>query len=103
MNLIKWLEKWYQNNCNGEWEQTYGIEIGTLDNPGWYVSVDLSETDYADLQAEEFYYENSENDWIKCLIEEECFKGYGDCSKLDMIIQILKSWIEGTNEYQTAR
>lgn len=26
-NYIKWLEKWYKDNCDGDWEHFYGIRI----------------------------------------------------------------------------
>ena len=94
MENIQWLEQWYQNNCNGEWEQTYGIEIGTLDNPGWYINIGLNETRYAGLVTEEFSYDKGLDDWIRCFIEDGCFKGYGDCLKLGMILQIFRNWIE---------
>jgi hypothetical protein len=38
------LQRWYVAQCNGEWEHSYGIEIGTLDNPGWSLRVDLKDT-----------------------------------------------------------
>lgn len=50
MNDITWLEAWYQQNCDGYWEHSYGIEIETLDNPGWHVKIDLRETDYVNLK-----------------------------------------------------
>ena len=39
--MINWLQDWYKNQCNDEWEHDYGITIGTLDNPGWDVKIDL--------------------------------------------------------------
>ena len=35
------LEKWFAENCNGDWEHQGGLKIGTLDNPGWMVRLDL--------------------------------------------------------------
>ena len=32
---LNWLMQWYLGECNNDWEHTYGVEIGTLDNPGW--------------------------------------------------------------------
>ena len=32
------LQRWYVAQCDGEWEHAYGVEIGTLDNPGWSIS-----------------------------------------------------------------
>lgn len=94
MNNITWLEAWYQNNCDGYWEHSYGIKIETLDNPGWHVKIDLSETDYVNLKPEELRQNTGDNDWIICLIENGVFNGYGDCKKLEVIIQTFRKWIE---------
>ena len=37
-NLLKVLQHWYQSKCDGTGEHMYGVEIDTLDNPGWTVS-----------------------------------------------------------------
>lgn len=94
MNDITWLEAWYQHNCDGYWEHFYGIKIETLDNPGWHVKIDLSETDYVDLKPEELRQDAGDNDWIICAIENGVFNGYGDCKKLEVIIQTFRKWIE---------
>ena len=37
-DLLKVSQQWYQSKCDGTWEHMYGVEIDTLDNPGWTVS-----------------------------------------------------------------
>lgn len=54
------LAKWYAEQCNGDWEHTYGIRIETLDNPGWWVVVDLGETPYSDLRVKG----KSDTEWM---------------------------------------
>ncbi len=27
-----WVQAWYATQCNGEWEESYGTKIETLDN-----------------------------------------------------------------------
>jgi len=41
---LRALEDWYASVCDGDWEHTYGVKIGTLDNPGWTVDIDLRQT-----------------------------------------------------------
>ena len=48
MDILIWLQNWYKQQCDGCWEHLYGIEIGNLDNPGWTVKIDLSDTSYED-------------------------------------------------------
>jgi len=44
MNALQQLQDWYFAQCNGDWEHRYGVTISTLDNPGWTLEVDLTNT-----------------------------------------------------------
>lgn len=98
MNNIKWIEKWYKDNCDGDWEHFYGIKIETLDNPGWHVEVHLNEGEYNAGETKEIGWDNGEDDWLNCSIKNEIFSGYGDCLKLEIIVGILRKWLsDGTD------
>lgn len=62
-NLLIWLGDWYQSNCNGDWEHEYGTAIETIDNPGWAITIDVSETIFNAKQMPWFFVENNTNDW----------------------------------------
>ena len=36
---ISRLEDWFADLCNGDWEHFGGVEIESLDNPGWSITV----------------------------------------------------------------
>ena len=38
------LQRWYSSQCDGDWEHQLGVEITTLDNPGWLVRIELRHT-----------------------------------------------------------
>ena len=84
--------------CNGDWEHQYGVHLETLDNPGWHISIDLSDTDLEDKPFTEISYgvgEESEPDdenWITCRVKEKTFHGYGGPNKLDEIITLFLEW-----------
>lgn len=94
---LEWLEKWYQKNCDGKWEHFYGVSIKSLDNPGWIVRIDLSETAFENLKFNSMYQDNGNNDWIRCNVEDKIFTGGGDSLKLNQILQIFRNWIESIN------
>lgn len=94
MSLIKWLEEWYSSQCDGDWEHSYGLKIDTLDNPGWFVSISLLETDLEYKQFEPVVTERSEIDWIQCKINKGHFEGAGGPSNLEEIITVFKNWVE---------
>lgn len=94
MNIIDWIEKWFKSLCDGEWEHGYGIEIRTLDNPGWSVKIDLSGTKFESLLIENKLIERSENDWYLIEVKDSFFKGYGDPTKLNFILNAFKEIVE---------
>lgn len=92
MNTLKWLQEWYIQNCDGDWEHCYGVKIGTLDNPGWFIDIDLIDTNLEDEEFEKIILQRSENDWIHCHIVDGVFKGYGGPLNLEEIIESFQTW-----------
>lgn len=90
------LEAWYAAECNGEWEHTYGIVIETLDNPGWRLRVDLTETTLQDKGFTAVARERSPEDWIDCRVKNSAFEGAGGVSNLEEIIAIFLAWAEAS-------
>jgi len=87
VETIEWIENWFLNNCDGDWEHTWGIEITTLDNPGWQVKIDLQNTNLEDLSIEYRLIEVSEIDWYGYKIEDGVFIAAGDPNKLKLILE----------------
>ena len=48
--MINWLQNWYTDQCNGEWEHEYGVNIQTSDNPGWIIDIDLAFTPLENIE-----------------------------------------------------
>jgi len=83
----------YAENCDGMWEHMYGVEIETLDNPGWHVKIDLKDTKYENMFRGEVENDNGDVDWIRCTINDTEFQGFGDIHKLKNIIEMFKDWV----------
>jgi hypothetical protein len=86
------LEDWYAARCDGAWEQRSGLEITTLDNPGWHISADLTHALDADLPSREISVDQSATDWLFCTLQDKKFEGAGDPTKLTAIVQALLTW-----------
>ena len=93
-NLLLWLQTWYLRRANGDWEHQYGIRIGTLDNPGWHVSIDLSETYLAFKPFTSISYDNSPLDWVYCKVVDHRFEGRCAVPKLVTILEVFRDWAE---------
>ena len=94
MDEIKWLEEWMRGECNGDWEHCYGIKICTLDNPGWWVQIDLMETNLFGKHFETYANYIDDNNWIHCQVKDNQFDAGGDLSKLKELINVFKNWVE---------
>ncbi len=98
MSAIEKLQEWYLAQCNEDWEHTYGINIGTLDNPGWYLKIDLSDTHLSGVAFAERSYgieneaEHNGNEWLTCKVTESQFVAYGGPQKLEEMITIFIEW-----------
>jgi hypothetical protein len=100
MNALTRLQRWYSSQCDGDWEHTWGVKIGTLDNPGWSIDIDLCETTLEGKPFQERSYGISEDadasgdEWIICKMEGTVFKGAGGPHKLEEMIEVFLEWAE---------
>jgi len=89
------LQQWYVSNCNSDWEHTFGCRIGTLDNPGWYVEIDVEDTRMETIPFSEVDARNrSDIDWVFCKLEAKTFKGYGGPANLEEVLDIFLDWVK---------
>ncbi len=92
-NELERLQKWYVNQCNEEWEHTFGITISTLDNPGWLLEVDLTETELESRILNEVKIQRQDkDDWLGCVIHKKKFVGTCGPTNLIELIAIFLDW-----------
>lgn len=87
--MLTWLEGWFAQNCDGDWEHENRISLSTSDNPGWIVEIDLRNTSLEVLQIPYNLREILEDDWIGIKVSEKRFSGVGSIFKL---VDILKEF-----------
>ena len=97
-SIIQWLQDWTKSQIDGDWEHELGVSISMLDNPGWILSVDVS--NYGEfLKETKPLGRDNDVDWIdfevrviaKTYVYIEIF---GDISKLNKILYSFKAIIE---------
>ncbi len=100
MSTLARLQSWYADQCNGEWEHSSGISIESVDNPGWWVKINLLGTP---LQGHSFIEVSEGVDaqrfaisarWLSCHIAEGTWHGAGDETQLERILTTFLSWVE---------
>jgi len=92
MNTLQEFQQWFQSQCDGEWEHGYAVKIESLDNPGWVVTIELTDTELVDRPFTEVQRLEHETDWIHCRVHDHKFEGHGGPFKLDEILQIFLAW-----------
>jgi len=88
------LEGWLANHSNGDWEHQYGVRIESLDNPGWSVYVDLTQTELSGVLFEEVNLDRTDEDWVRCRVRADVFEGFGGASNLREILGVFLAWRE---------
>lgn len=94
IDLIQRLQFWFACKCNGEWEHQHGIRIDTLDNPGWAVKIDLTDTPLHDRSFKAIDIERTELNWLKCQVKDGTFEGFGGPNNLVEILDSFLNWDE---------
>jgi hypothetical protein len=93
MSLLSELEGWYSENCDGDWEHQSGIKLTTLDNPGWYLEIDLDGTRLEKKPFVEFRQNYGEaHDWIRCWVDDKVFRGACGTGQLEVMISKFVEW-----------
>lgn len=92
MSIIGVLQNWYKSICKSC--ICTGIQIETVDNCEWHVSIDLFDTVYENEPFDSVYVKKDDNCWFKCSKENSIFKGYGGIQNLEDILNIFCSWVK---------
>ena len=110
---ISWLQNWYTTQCDGDWEHDHGITIWILDNPGWYIVIDLVDTPLEAAAFEPVQRHRSDEDWAECSVvkthaegrwewvddvEGPQHQGAAGSQNLLEIVHIFREWVSPTSE-----
>lgn len=91
-DVLLWLENWYLSQCDGDWEHDWSVKIGTLDNPGWHVQINVDRTELQTLPFVPVKNLRTEDDWIVCQVRDHVFDGAGGPQNLRDILVIFRDW-----------
>ena len=88
------LQDWYLRGSDGELGRTYDIQIETLEEPGWSLSIVLDGTMLAERALPELAIERTQSDWIHAWKDEHAI--HIDCGPLNLTeaIKTFTAWAE---------
>jgi len=91
---LSWIQNWFYNNCNGDWEHNQNIIIENLDNPGWSLTIKLEGTLLEKKPFKTVDIEKDKNNWHYCRVHQGKFEGAGGPLNLGDLLAIFKQWAE---------
>ncbi len=93
---LLWLQKWYENQCDGDWEHEFGITIKTINGTGWHVVINLSGTNLEGITSKKIERRQSNLDWYSCFIKDSNFEAQCGPNNLGDAIKAFHDWAEMT-------
>jgi Immunity protein 53 len=93
-NIFEWLQIWYLSQCDGDWEHENGITIDTVDNPGWFLTINLTGTKLEKHTFSPIKIEVDKNNWYFCSKKNGNFEASGGPLNLIEILNIFRTWTE---------
>lgn len=96
MNELRRLQAWYAAQCDGVWEHDYGVTIESLDNPGWWVRIQLDGTALAGVPYDGVEDMAPERDWLHTRVEGTTFHGAGGPDMLEEILRRFLDWADAS-------
>ena len=91
---LLFLINWFYQQCDEDWEHSFGVSIWTIEKPGWHVFISVEETELEDKQFQNIATHRTEQDWVKCSIENKAFVAEGGPFNLPELLQIFQAWAE---------
>ena len=94
-DALGFLQSWYASCCDDDWEHGYGVRIGTLDNPGWCLKIDLVGTPLAGTSLDHLAVERTEDDWLHLWSDGTHFEGACGPLNLDEMLKAFRGFANG--------
>jgi hypothetical protein len=92
-NTLELLQQWYAAHCDGGWEHQYGIKIETLDNPGWRVTIDLTDTELQDVPLTPIEHcAEDQSRWWRCWRNDRGFHAACGATSLRTVFAAFIEW-----------
>ncbi|MGH6912040.1 MAG: immunity 53 family protein, partial [Phenylobacterium sp.] len=94
-DALAWLQDWFVQHCDGEWEGRRGVSFTTTDGPGWFLSIPLQETP---LEGRAFkridHNRATDESWWICQVGEGHFLAACGPRDLAAVVGVFRDWAQ---------
>jgi hypothetical protein len=88
------LQAWFAAHCDGNWEQEYGVSIGTIEDPGWELRIDLVGTPLEGSAHDPERTARAPEDWCEARSDGYTFHAMGGPHNLGELLDAFASFAE---------
>lgn len=96
--FLEWIQNWFKEHCDSDWEHSEIIKIYTIDNPGWRLVINLEGTNCENKIFEEINKEISKDNWYQCFLRNGKFEGAGGPYNLTDLLSIFIKWAKNCEQ-----
>ena len=93
--VLERFQRWFESQCDDDWEHGNGIRIETLDNPGWFIRIYLEGTDVASKPFTAVEIDRTDEDWLRLWIEDEVWTAATGPLNLSEALASFLAWADG--------
>jgi hypothetical protein len=88
------LTKWYRSHCDGDWEHQSRVKLGTIDNPGWSLDVNLVDTATCGKVVPHTSVDRTDTDWLFYEVKDDLFRGRCGAGNLAEMLDVFLNLVE---------
>lgn len=92
---LEFLQRWFNDQTDGDWEHGDGITIESLDNPGWYLTVGLTGTALEGRTVSRQERRDGEDSWLHFWSDGSRFEAACGPVGLVQAIEAFQQFVEG--------
>ncbi len=99
INDLEWLETWYRQQCNGDWEHRKGMLLQPLRSygrHGWQLQIELHDTTAAGSAPRRMALcaidGATPRMWLRCTLSSHRFKGEG--ADVEELVAVFRNWVD---------
>lgn len=93
-SAFDWVQRWYVDHVDGDWEHQDGVEIATLDNRGWSLRTDIAEPELSGRAFDAVTIERSGRDRVHARVRNGKFEALGGPGNLSEMLACFRRWAE---------
>ena len=94
-DALTWLQDWFADNCDGDWEGQWNVQLTSTDDPGWFLSIPVQDTILENRPFKRIdHNKKTDQHWWICQVGEGHFLAACGLRDLAAVVGIFRDWVK---------